>query len=191
MVLDGTALTMLLDGIDLRALVVAVLRRCFALVPQDPVLFGASAADNIRFGRVEADPSAVEAAARAAESHDFLSALPEGYDTYLGERGVRLSGGQQQRVAIARALLRDAPILLLDEATSSLDAQSERLVQHALERLMEHRTTLVIAHRLATVQKADRIVVLDGGRIVAQGTHAELLREGGLYAELAKLQFAA
>ena len=180
-----------LDGIDLRALDVAELRSCFALVPQDPVLFGASAADNIRFGRVEADPSAVEAAARAAESHDFLSALPEGYDTYLGERGVRLSGGQQQRVAIARALLRDAPILLLDEATSSLDAQSERLVQHALERLMEHRTTLVIAHRLATVQKADRIVVLDGGRIVAQGTHAELLREGGLYAELAKLQFAA
>jgi ATP-binding cassette subfamily B protein len=180
-----------LDGVDLRALDLADLRGSFALVPQDPVLFGASAADNIRFGRIEADQSAIEAAARAAESHDFLTTLPERYDTYLGERGVRLSGGQQQRVAIARALLRDAPILLLDEATSSLDAQSERLVQQALERLMRDRTTLVIAHRLATVQKADRIVVLDGGRIVAQGTHAELLRDGGLYAELAKLQFAA
>ncbi len=180
-----------LDGIDLRALDLADLRRCFALVPQDPVLFGASAADNIRFGRIDADQQAVEAAALAAESHEFLNALPERYDTYLGERGVRLSGGQQQRVAIARALLRDAPILLLDEATSSLDAQSERLVQHALERLMANRTTLVIAHRLATVQKADRIVVLEAGRIIAQGTHAELLRQGGLYAELAKLQFAA
>jgi ATP-binding cassette subfamily B protein len=160
-------------------------------VPQDPVLFGASAADNIRFGRIDADASAVEAAARAAEAHEFLAMLPEGYDTYLGERGVRLSGGQQQRVAIARALLRDAPILLLDEATSSLDAQSERAVQQALEHLMTGRTTLVIAHRLATVQKADRIVVLEGGRIVAQGTHASLLAEGGLYAELARLQFVA
>ncbi|HMM68569.1 MAG TPA: ABC transporter transmembrane domain-containing protein [Dokdonella sp.] len=180
-----------LDGFDLRALDLADLRRCFALVPQDAVLFGASAADNIRFGRIDAGQEAVEAAAVAAESHEFLNALPERYDTYLGERGVRLSGGQQQRIAIARALLRDAPILLLDEATSSLDAQSERLVQQALERLMANRTTLVIAHRLATVQKADRIVVLEAGRILAQGTHAELLRQGGLYAELAKLQFAA
>jgi len=180
-----------IDGEDLRALDLAELRGCYALVPQDPVLFGSSAADNIRFGRIGASAAEVEAAARAAESHEFLAALPDGYDTYLGERGVRLSGGQQQRIAIARALLRDAPILLLDEATSSLDAQSERLVQNALERLMKNRTTLVIAHRLATVQKADRIVVLDGGRIVAQGTHAELLEQGGLYAELARLQFAA
>ncbi|MGB0132916.1 ABC transporter transmembrane domain-containing protein [Dokdonella sp.] len=180
-----------IDGQDLKSLDLAELRSCFALVPQDPVLFGASAADNIRFGRIDADDDAIEAAARAAESHEFLSALPEGYQTYLGERGVRLSGGQQQRVAIARALLLDAPILLLDEATSSLDAQSEQLVQHALERLMNKRTTLVIAHRLATVQKADRIIVLDGGRMIAQGTHAELLSEGGLYADLARLQFAA
>ncbi len=146
-----------LDGTSLRDYSLKDLRGAFALVPQDPVLFGASAADNIRFGRSAASDEEVVAAARAAEAHEFLDALPEGYDTYLGERGVRLSGGQQQRVAIARALLRDAPILLLDEATSSLDAQSEHLVQHALTRLMRHRTTLVIAHRLATVQRADRI----------------------------------
>jgi ATP-binding cassette subfamily B protein len=180
-----------LDGVDLRALALPDLRGSFALVPQDPVLFGASAADNIGFGRTGASLAEVQEAARAAEAHEFLAALPEADDTYLGERGVRLSGGQQQRVAIARALLRDAPVLLLDEATSSLDAQSEHLIQHALERLMRSRTTLVIAHRLATVQRADRIVVLDGGCIVAQGTHAELIREGGLYAELARLQFAA
>ncbi len=178
-----------LDGLDIRELDLADLRSCYALVPQDPVLFGASAADNIRFGRIDADDAAVGAAARTAEAADFLEALPEAYDTYLGERGVRLSGGQQQRVAIARAVLRDAPILLLDEATSSLDAQSERLVQNALDRLMRGRTTLVIAHRLATVQRADRIVVLDAGRIVAQGRHAELIAQGGLYAELARLQF--
>jgi ATP-binding cassette subfamily B protein len=178
-----------LDGIDLRALALPELRGAFALVPQDPVLFGASAGENIRFGRVEANQDEVEAAARAAEAHEFLAALPEGYDTYLGERGVRLSGGQQQRVAIARAVLRAAPILLLDEATSALDAQSERLVQQALDRLMAQRTTLVIAHRLATVKKADRIVVMDGGAIVAQGSHEQLLAADGLYAQLARLQF--
>ena len=180
-----------IDGNDLRALALPDLRGAIALVPQDTVIFGASALDNIRFGRTEANADAVTAAAKAAEAHDFILAQPEGYDTYLGERGVRLSGGQQQRIAIARAVLKDAPILLLDEATSNLDAQSEASIQQALERLKQGRTTLVIAHRLATVQSADRIVVMDGGRIVAQGTHAQLLREGGIYAELARLQFAA
>ncbi len=177
------------DGLDVRALDPESLRDGIALVPQQPTLFAASAADNIRYGRLDATDIEVRQAAESAEADDFLDALPEGFASELGERGARLSGGQQQRVAIARALLKDAPVLLLDEATSALDAQSERAVQHALENLMAGRTTLVIAHRLATILMADRIVVMDGGRIVAEGTHQQLLAQGGLYAELAKLQF--
>ncbi|MDZ3824182.1 MAG: ABC transporter transmembrane domain-containing protein [Pseudoxanthomonas sp.] len=178
-----------LDGVDLRSLPLEALRGAFALVPQDPVLFAASAADNIAFGRPDATRPEIEAAARAAGADEFIKEMPDGYDTDLGERGVRLSGGQQQRIAIARAVLREAPLLLLDEATSALDAHSEALVQRALDGLMRDRTTLVIAHRLATVRKADRIVVLDRGRIVAEGRHEALVAAGGLYADLARLQF--
>jgi ATP-binding cassette subfamily B protein len=159
------------------------------LVPQDTVLFGATARENIHYGRPGASDAEIEAAASAAGADEFLRALPQGYETFLGERGMRLSGGQRQRIAIARAILKDPPILLLDEATSSLDAESESYVQRALEHLMRGRTTLIVAHRLATVKNTDRIVVMDQGRVIAAGSHAELVREQGLYARLASLQF--
>ena len=186
---DPSAGTIRMDGVPLTQADPAEIRRRMALVPQEGILFAASARDNLRYGAWHADEEAIWQAARAANAEDFLRALPDGLDTFLGEGGARLSGGQRQRVAIARALLRDAPILLLDEATSALDAESERLVQDALENLMQHRTTLVIAHRLATVRAADRIVVMEDGRIVEQGDHASLTAEGGLYARLAALQF--
>ena len=177
------------DGVDLRDMDRATFRHAMALVPQDPVIFAASARENIRFGRPDATDEEVETAAQAAAAHGFLTALPDGYDTYVGERGIMLSGGQKQRIAIARAILRDAPVLLLDEATSALDAESERAVQQAVAELSADRTTLIVAHRLATVKKADRIVVFEDGQIVAEGTHEELVVGDGLYARLARLQF--
>ncbi|NVK41198.1 MAG: ATP-binding cassette domain-containing protein [Oceanospirillaceae bacterium] len=187
--LDGGSI--LLEGVDIRQLDPAELRSCFALVSQSPVLFHGTVEDNLRYARPDADQEAMFAAARAAHAHDFIEALPAGYQTRLGDAGSGLSGGQKQRLAIARALLADAPILLLDEATSALDARSEQFVQQALERLMRGRTTLVIAHRLATVQNAARIAVLDQGRLIAQGSHAALLESCPLYAGLARLQFTA
>ncbi len=186
---DVTGGRVLVDGVDVRDVAPAELRRRFAYVEQEPTIFAGTIAENIRFGKPDATTAEIEAASKAALVHDFVTALEHGYDSMVGERGVMLSGGQKQRLAIARALLKDAPILLLDEATSALDAESERLVQIALERLMEGRTTLVIAHRLATIRDADRILVLDKGQLIDEGTHDELVKKGGRYAELAKLQF--
>ncbi|MBM3534925.1 MAG: ATP-binding cassette domain-containing protein [Alphaproteobacteria bacterium] len=186
---DPDAGVVRLDGVNLAEADPQTIRRRIGLVPQEPVIFSADAWENIRYGRPEASDAEVRAAAVAAHAAEFLDRLPDGFKTFLGEKGVRLSGGQRQRLAIARAILRDAPVLLLDEATSALDAESERAVQEALDKLMEGRTTLVIAHRLATVQKASRIVVIDQGRVAATGTHDELVRQGGLYARLAALQF--
>ena len=184
-----------LNGVDIRQLRLSTLRSAIGTVPQDAVIFSATALENIRYGRPDASEAEVIAAAKAAFAHDFITALPEGYDTFLGERGVRLSGGQRQRISIARAMLKDPPLLLLDEATSALDAESERMVQAALDTAMQRhtgrRTTLVIAHRLATVQNADRIFVLEHGQIVEEGTHAALMEHAGVYARLAALQFTA
>jgi ATP-binding cassette subfamily B protein len=188
---DPASGRILLDGLPTRELSLQALRQRIGIVPQDAVIFSSSAMENIRYGRPDASDDEVRAAAEAAFAHEFISELPEGYDTFLGERGVRLSGGQRQRIAIARAMLKNPPLLLLDEATSALDAESERMVQAALESAMRGRTTLVVAHRLATVQKADHIVVLDHGRLVEQGTHSELVAQGGVYAGLAALQFNA
>jgi len=182
---------MVIDGVATHELSLADLRQRIGIVPQDAVIFSTSALENIRYGRPDASDAEVQQAAEAAFAHEFITALPDGYNTFLGERGLRLSGGQRQRIAIARAMLKNPPLLLLDEATSALDAESERMVQAALESAMRNRTTLVIAHRLATVQKADLIVVLDHGRLVEQGTHAELVARGGVYADLAALQFTS
>jgi ATP-binding cassette subfamily B protein len=187
---DPQAGEVLVDGLPVDQVDPEALRSRIALVPQDTALFDDTVLENVRYGRADAGIEDVRRAAITAHAHPFVLMLPDGYSTRLGERGVTLSGGQRQRVALARAVLRDAPILLLDEATSALDAESEAAVQQALERMTAHRTTLIIAHRLATVQRADRILVLDQGRIVEEGRHADLIRRGGLYARLAELQFA-
>jgi ATP-binding cassette subfamily B protein len=186
---DVSAGDVLVDGVPVKNIALHELRARIGIVPQDSVIFSADVMENIRYGKPQAGDDEVIAAARAAFAHDFISALPEGYKTFVGERGVRLSGGQRQRISIARAMLKNPPLLLLDEATSALDAESERMVQAALESAMRDRTTLVIAHRLATVQRADRIVVMEAGEIVETGTHAQLVASGGLYARLAALQF--
>ncbi len=188
---DAQSGHIVLDGVQTQAMSLNALRQRIGIVPQDAVIFSSSALENIRYGKPEATDMEVKAAAKAAFAHEFITALPEGYETFLGERGLRLSGGQRQRIAIARAMLKNPPLLLLDEATSALDAESERMVQAALDSAMRDRTTIVIAHRLATVQKADVIVVLDHGKLVEQGTHAELVARGGVYAGLAALQFNA
>jgi ATP-binding cassette subfamily B protein len=181
----------IVDGTDVRKAIPAEVRQRIAVVPQETVIFSGSVLDNIRFGKPEASQTEVMEAARAARVDEFAERLPQGYDTQVGERGITLSGGQRQRIAIARAILRDAPILLLDEATSALDSESEAFIQQAIEKLTANRTTLVIAHRLATVRNADRILVLDGGELVAEGTHADLMVSSPLYARLARLQFQA
>ena len=188
---DAQSGHIVLDGVKTHAMSLNALRQRIGIVPQDAVIFSSSALENIRYGKPQASDAEVKAAAQAAFAHEFITALPQGYDTFLGERGLRLSGGQRQRIAIARAMLKNPPLLLLDEATSALDAESERMVQAALDSAMRDRTTIVIAHRLATVQKADVIVVLDHGKLVEQGTHAELVARGGVYAGLAALQFNA